>query len=81
MWLQFQIARSTSLPLRTIPTHFDAYVEARKEQGFAPATIDREFDLISQVTNWATDTLRIHIAKSPFVGFERPTYFNERNRR
>lgn len=31
--------------------------------------------------NWATDTLRYHLEISPFVGFKRPQYFNERDRR
>jgi len=64
-----------------MPTDFQRYVEARLKQGIKPATIDREFDLISQVVNWAIKTLRYHVEISPFVGFERPRYFNERDRR
>lgn len=64
-----------------VPTDFQRYVDARLKQGIKPATIDREFDLISQVVNWAIRTLRYHVEISPFVGFERPRYFNERDRR
>lgn len=64
-----------------VPTDFQRYVDARLRQGIKPATIDREFDLISQVVNWAIKTLRYHLEISPFVGFERPRYFNERDRR
>jgi integrase len=64
-----------------VPTDFQRYVDARLKQGIKPATIDREFDLISQVVNWAIKTLRYHLEISPFVGFERPRYFNERDRR
>jgi integrase len=64
-----------------MPTDFQSYVSARLKQGIKPATIDREFDLISQVVNWAMETLRYHLEINPFVGFERPRYFNERDRR
>ncbi len=47
----------------------------------APATVDRELDLISQTLNYADDVWKIAAAESPFKGLRRPIYFNERDRR
>lgn len=47
----------------------------------APATVDRELDLISQVLRYADDVWRIAPPVSPFKGLRRPKYFNERDRR
>ena len=63
------------------PTDFDRYVKARQKQGIKPSTIDREFDLIAAVINWAIGTLRYPVEIHPLKGFKRPRYFNERNRR
>lgn len=47
----------------------------------APATVDRELDVISQTLNYADDVWKIAPVESPFKGLRRPRYFNERDRR
>lgn len=47
----------------------------------APATVDRDIDIISQVLNYAHDVWKIAPAESPMDGLRRPKYFNERDRR
>lgn len=47
----------------------------------APATVDRDLDVLSQVIRYAADVWKIAAAESPFVGLRRPKYFNERDRR
>lgn len=47
----------------------------------APATVDREIDLISQVLHYADDVWKIAPVESPLKGLRRPRYFNERDRR
>jgi integrase len=47
----------------------------------APATVDRELDVISQTLNYADDVWKIAPVESPFKGLRRPKYFNERDRR
>lgn len=47
----------------------------------APATVDRDLDVISQVINYSADVWKIASVESPFVGLRRPKYFNERDRR
>lgn len=47
----------------------------------APATVDRDLDVLSQVLNYAADVWKIAPVESPFVGLRRPKYFNERDRR
>lgn len=47
----------------------------------APATVDRELDVISQVIRYSADVWKIAAFESPFVGLRRPKYFNERDRR
>ncbi|KXB29286.1 integrase [Dechloromonas denitrificans] len=47
----------------------------------APATVDRDLDVLSQVIRYAADVWKIAAAESPFVGLHRPKYFNERDRR
>jgi integrase len=65
-----------------LPKDIEGYVSERiGEQGYAPATVDRELDLLSQIINWARKTLRIHLHESPMYGVRRPRYFNERDRR
>jgi hypothetical protein len=63
------------------PPDFNRYVKARQKQGIKNSTIDREFDLLAQVINWAIDVQRYHVEIHPLKGFKRPTYFNERSRR
>jgi integrase len=47
----------------------------------APATVDRDLDLISQVLRYADDVWKIVPVESPFKGLRRPRYCNERDRR
>lgn len=47
----------------------------------APATVDRDLDIISQVIRYSADVWKIASVESPFVGLRRPKYFNERDRR
>ncbi len=47
----------------------------------APATVDRELDLISQTLRYADDVWKIAPVESPFKGLRHPKYFNERDRR
>lgn len=47
----------------------------------APATVDRDLDMISQTLNYADDVWKIAAVESPFKGLRRPKYFNERDRR
>lgn len=47
----------------------------------APATVDRDLDVISQVLRYADDVWKIAPVESPFKGLRRPQYFNERDRR
>lgn len=61
------------------PTDISAYLHDRLADVEAP-TADREIDLLSQVTTWAMQTLRIELHRSPLCGVKRPSYFNERSR-
>jgi integrase len=65
---------------QVMPTDINAYIHDRLAD-VAPATVDREIDLFSQVISWAVKTLRIELHRSPLLGVERPRYFNERDRR
>ena len=47
----------------------------------APATVDRELDVISQTLRYADDVWKIAPVDNPFKGLRRPKYFNERDRR
>jgi len=47
----------------------------------APATVDRDLDVLSQVLRYADDVWKIAAAENPFKGLRRPKYFNERDRR
>lgn len=47
----------------------------------APATVDRDLDILSQVLRYADDVWKIAAVESPFKGLRRPKYFNERDRR
>lgn len=62
------------------PTDFEDYIKERLEV-VAPATVDRELDLLSAICRIAINTWRIAVAKSPMDGVRRPRYFNERDRR
>lgn len=47
----------------------------------APATVDRDIDVLSQVICYSADVWKIAAVESPFKGLKRPKYFNERDRR
>lgn len=47
----------------------------------APATVDRDLDMLSQVIRYSAEVWKISAVESPFVGLRRPKYFNERDRR
>ena len=67
---------------QVLPEDINRYVADRlAEEIVAPATMDRELDLLSQVITWAMKTLRIHLHRSPLYGVKRPSYYNERDRR
>lgn len=61
------------------PTDIEEYLHARVEV-VAPATADRELDLLSAVFNVAIRTWRIEVPRSPMEGVRRPRYWNERDR-
>ena len=58
----------------------NAYVDARQNQ-VLDGTVDREIDLFSAVFRKATRSWGYHLADNPMLGVERPSYFNERDRR
>lgn len=62
------------------PDDFQDYLDERMEEVSA-ATADRELDIARRVCSLAINKWRIHVHCDPFAGFERPDYFNERNRR
>lgn len=62
------------------PDDFQDYVDERMEE-VAAQTADRELDIVRRVCSLAIAKWRIHVHCDPFDGFERPDYFNERNRR
>lgn len=51
--------------MQVLPTDIEEYIHDRLDQEINPATIDRELDLISQVLNWMSKTLRIPLNPSP----------------
>ena len=53
----------------------------RRTGEVAPATVDRDIDIIAQVLRYADDVWKIAPCESPLKGLRRPRYFNERNRR
>jgi integrase len=72
-WLQRPFAEARS-------EHLVAFKEARLRQ-VAPATVDRELDLLSGVIHMAINSWDYVVAKNPMTGVKRPTYNNERDRR
>jgi len=47
----------------------------------APASVDRDLDVLRQALRYAADVWKIAPSEDPFVGLRRPRYFNERDRR
>lgn len=58
----------------------NAYVDERQNQ-VLDGTVDREIDHLSSIFNRAIRSWGYHLADNPMVGVERPSYFNERDRR
>lgn len=68
-------------PLASLSTEdLQDFVYARLEE-VAPATVDRELDVLAQVLNYAANVWKIAPSENPLVGLQRPKYFNERKRR
>jgi integrase len=72
-WLQRPFAEARS-------EHLMAFKTARLLQ-VAPATVDRELDLLSGVIHMAINSWDYVVAKNPMIGVKRPTYDNQRDRR
>ncbi|MRT01409.1 tyrosine-type recombinase/integrase [Ralstonia pickettii] len=47
----------------------------------APATVDREIDVLSAICNVAVKVWKYRVDDNPMTGVRRPKYFNERDRR
>lgn len=68
-------------PLASLTTEdLQDFIYARLEE-VAPATVDREIDVLSQVLNYAAQVWKISPSENPLDGLQRPKYFNERDRR
>jgi integrase len=72
-WVQLPFAKITS-------DHINDFVEDRS-QYVAPASVDRQLDLLSSVVNTALIRWGYHLERSPMAGVKRPQYFNDRTRR
>jgi integrase len=62
------------------PEDFREYMDERLQTA-SPATVDRELDVFRAVCTTAVDIWRIHVHIDPMKGVQRPSYFNERDRR
>jgi hypothetical protein len=72
-WLQLPFAEAQS-------EHLEAFKEARLKQ-VAPATVDRELDLLSAANHKAIYKWKVAVPLNPMIGVTRPEYQNGRNRR
>ncbi|AOK28680.1 hypothetical protein AQ611_03820 [Burkholderia singularis] len=61
-------------------TDIEGYVRDRLEI-VAPATVDREIDVLSSIFNVAIKVWKYRVDENPMTGVRRPRYFNERDRR
>lgn len=61
-------------------TDIEGYIRDRLDV-VAPATVDREIDVLSAICNVATNVWKYRVAENPMTGVRRPRYFNERDRR
>lgn len=69
------------LPMTEIrATDIEDFIDERL-QFVAPATVDRQLDLVRAVIKVATQTWGYYVERSPLEGVRRPSYFNERDRR
>jgi len=62
------------------PDDFSDFVDERAQVA-EPATIDRDLDIFNTVCCTAINKWRIHVHCSPLLGFDRPKYVNDRDRR
>ena len=62
------------------PDDFTDFVDERAQVA-EPATIDRDLDIFNTVCTTAINKWRIHVQCSPLLGFDRPKYVNDRDRR
>ncbi|RDK09165.1 site-specific integrase [Cupriavidus lacunae] len=58
----------------------ERYINDRLEVA-APATVDREVDVLSAICKVAITVWKYRVAENPMTGVRRPRYFNERDRR
>ncbi|MGN8108113.1 site-specific integrase [Paraburkholderia sp. 22098] len=61
-------------------TDIEAYIRDRLDV-VAPATVDREIDVLSAICSVATKVWKYRVDENPMTGVRRPRYFNERDRR
>ncbi|WP_168795264.1 site-specific integrase [Paraburkholderia aromaticivorans] len=61
-------------------TDIEEYIRDRLDV-VAPATVDREIDVLSSICSVATKVWKYRVGENPMTGVRRPRYFNERDRR
>jgi len=61
-------------------TDIEGYIRDRIDV-VAPATVDREVDVLSAICAVATKVWKYRVDENPMTGVRRPRYFNERDRR
>lgn len=72
-WLHKKLAEVTT-------TDIEDFIKERLEV-VAPATVDREIDILKGIFKVVTDVWDYNLLKNPMVAIRRPRYFNERDRR
>ncbi|SDD96136.1 site-specific integrase [Paraburkholderia lycopersici] len=61
-------------------TDIEGYIRDRLDI-VAPATVDRDVDVLSAICNVAIAVWKYRVDENPMTGVRRPRYFNERDRR
>jgi integrase len=61
-------------------TDIEGYIRDRLDV-VAPATVDRDVDVLSAICSVATKVWKYRVDENPMIGVRRPRYFNERDRR
>lgn len=72
-WLQLPLAEVT-------PVHIEDFIQDRLND-VAPATVDRQLDLLRSVFKVATTVWGYELPRNPFAAVRPSPYFNERDRR
>ena len=72
-WLHKRLSEVTTVDV-------EQFLRERLDE-VAPATVDREIDILLSVFKVAINVWDYNLAKSPMVAVRRPKYFNERDRR